>query len=235
MSDNGTCFKSNPFETFCKLNKIEHKTSPEYHPQSNGLAERNVGIVKTNLKKFLCDNVNQNISVISQIQNFLYMTHHTPNSTGICPSELIFKYQVRTQMSILQKKSIISDSVQLMSNKNPNYHQHETKAELNGNAGKPNINHKSGRRISYKKFVTGDLVYYNHNNQWIEAVILQQISPLVYEVELAHNKHSIKAHLQSLKIRCQQAITHEQPTFNLSIKPQHPMKLRQQVRKNYKY
>lgn len=35
VSDNGTCFKSSIFERFCVANNIQHKTSPEYHPQSN--------------------------------------------------------------------------------------------------------------------------------------------------------------------------------------------------------
>ena len=39
-SDNGECYASQEFQTFCDSNKIEHLTSsPRYH-QSKGLAER---------------------------------------------------------------------------------------------------------------------------------------------------------------------------------------------------
>lgn len=53
VSDNATCFNSMEFNNFCKFNGIKHLNSPQYHPQSNGLAERGVGIVKSNLRKCL--------------------------------------------------------------------------------------------------------------------------------------------------------------------------------------
>lgn len=50
MSDNATCFNSSEFDEFCKFNGIFHLNFPQYHPQSNGLAESGVGIVKSNLR-----------------------------------------------------------------------------------------------------------------------------------------------------------------------------------------
>ena len=51
MSDNGTCFVSEEFESILQANGIKHFTSAPYHPASNGLAERVVQIVKNGLKK----------------------------------------------------------------------------------------------------------------------------------------------------------------------------------------
>ena len=45
---NGTSFTSEEFGTFCKRNRIRHKTCA---PASNGLAERAVQVVKAGLRK----------------------------------------------------------------------------------------------------------------------------------------------------------------------------------------
>ena len=51
MSDNGTAFTSQEFQTFCKINSIKRICSAPYHPASNGLAERVVQTLKAELKK----------------------------------------------------------------------------------------------------------------------------------------------------------------------------------------
>ena len=39
VSDNGTVFINDKFETFMTLNGIKHVKSAQYHPSTNGLAE----------------------------------------------------------------------------------------------------------------------------------------------------------------------------------------------------
>ena len=46
VSDNASCFTSNEFIHFCKMNGIKHITSAPYHPSTNGMAERAVQTVK---------------------------------------------------------------------------------------------------------------------------------------------------------------------------------------------
>ena len=53
ISDNGPQFTATEFEDFLERNGVKHTWTPPYHPSSNGAAERNVQIVKNNLKKHL--------------------------------------------------------------------------------------------------------------------------------------------------------------------------------------
>lgn len=51
VSDNGPQFSGYGFQEFCKIHYIKHKTIPPYHPQTNGLAEKYVQILKQFLRK----------------------------------------------------------------------------------------------------------------------------------------------------------------------------------------
>lgn len=53
VSDNGRQLVSNEFETFLKMNKIEHITTPPFNPASNGAAENAVKTFKRALKAAL--------------------------------------------------------------------------------------------------------------------------------------------------------------------------------------
>ena len=57
ISDNGTCFSSQEFQTFVKQNEIQHVRTAAYHPSSNGLAEHYIQIVKDGLRKITLGSV----------------------------------------------------------------------------------------------------------------------------------------------------------------------------------
>ena len=83
VTDNGTCFISEEFESFLKSLGIQHITFAPYHPQSNGMAERCVQIFKKNMK-ITSGTLNERLSSIL----FTYRT--TPQSTtGETPAELM--------------------------------------------------------------------------------------------------------------------------------------------------
>ena len=46
VSNNGTCFSGQEFQTFVKQNGIQHVRTKAYHPSSNSLAKHYVQIVK---------------------------------------------------------------------------------------------------------------------------------------------------------------------------------------------
>jgi len=58
VSDNGTPFTSSEFSEFCQYNRIQHLTSPPYHPSSNGADKNAVKTFKLGFKKILSDNEN---------------------------------------------------------------------------------------------------------------------------------------------------------------------------------
>ena len=88
VSDNGPQLVSQEFETVVARWGVKHLLSPPYHPASNGLAERAVGIVKSRLKKM---NVSARPIELHVGLQFVCRVHGlTPHtSTGRCPFELI--------------------------------------------------------------------------------------------------------------------------------------------------
>ena len=106
VSDNGPPFNSVEFITFCQVNGIKPVKTPPYHPQSNGIAEKAVQTVKKGLQKSLFLDKNTEINkktILNRLENFLFVYRNTPcTSTGVSPSENIFKVRPRTRYDLLK-------------------------------------------------------------------------------------------------------------------------------------
>ena len=59
MSDNGPPLNSGQFRASCEKRGIKCLKSPPYHPESNGLPEVAVRVVKAGLKKLCLDQSNR--------------------------------------------------------------------------------------------------------------------------------------------------------------------------------
>ena len=80
-SDNGPHFNSLIFQDFTNRWSIEHRTSSPYHAQSNGLAEKAVGIAKNMIKKTrFCR---------SEMSNALLEYRNTPVDGMASPAQLL--------------------------------------------------------------------------------------------------------------------------------------------------
>ena len=78
VTDNGSCFVSEEFETFLSKNGIKHILSAPFHPPTNGLAERAIQILKKGIKK------EKGGSMTSRIAKVLMAYRVTPQSTPSC-------------------------------------------------------------------------------------------------------------------------------------------------------
>ena len=82
VTDNASCFKSEEFGEFMRINYLKHMTGALYHPSTNGLTEMAV----QTLKKLLETNTSR-VSIDTLISRFLFTYRITSQSvTGVPPA-----------------------------------------------------------------------------------------------------------------------------------------------------
>lgn len=155
VSDNGTAFTSEEFETFMKLNGIRHIKTAPYHPSTNGLAERAVQTLKENLKKSKAG------SLETRISHFLFKYRTTPHTTtGISPAELLMGRQLRSHLSLLHPDFSLQNRV---TNKQQNQKSHHD------------------AHASKRHFTIGDTVFvrdFPSGKNWLPGTLTQSKGPL---------------------------------------------------------
>ena len=96
VSDNGPCYRGEQFAEFLRKKGIKHMTSSPYYPQSNGLAEAYVKVVKNMMKKALKCKVRFN--------DMLYQYRTSPVAgKKESPIELLEQWRPRTNVPYLGK------------------------------------------------------------------------------------------------------------------------------------
>ena len=97
-SDNGSHLVSEEFETFLKMNGIQHLTSAPYHPRTYGLAERFVRTMKEALK-----NDKGNASLRYKLDTFLMKYRNCPHTTtGNSPAVMLMGPPLRCRLDLLK-------------------------------------------------------------------------------------------------------------------------------------
>ena len=173
VSDNGTCFTSELFETFLKKNGIRHVCSAPYHPSTNGLAEKAVQILKRGLKKMTGGTIETRVS------RLLAAYRVTPQSTtGLSPADLMFNRKIRTRFDLA--KPNLEKHVRDCQEKQKKHHDHRRY--------RPDF--AVGEPVNVKNFGPGP--------KWLAAVVARKTGPLSYEVELLETGQVQRRHLDQI-------------------------------------
>ena len=169
VSDNGSQLVSEEFETFLKMNGIQHLTSAPYHPRTNGLAERFVRTMKEALK-----NDKGNVSLRYKLDTFLMKYCNCPHTTtGNSPAVMLMGHPLRCRLDLL--KPDITRTVEKSFVTAPSSQQMR-----HFNIGTPVLARNYGR---------GDL--------WSKGVVSKQTGPVSYQVQVGTS--TWRRHLDQLK------------------------------------
>ena len=175
VTDNGSCFVSQEFETFLLKNGVKHITSAPFHPASNGLAERAVQIVKKGLKK------ESNGDMTARLAKILMAYRTTPQSTtGETPSQLLQGRRIRTRLDLI--KPSVGERVE-------------------GCQWQQKMNHDPA--VRQKTFSKGDMVYFRNfgtGQRWWPGVVQEQTGPLSFLIKLP-NDQLVRRHQDHLRRR----------------------------------
>lgn len=97
VTDNGPQFSSERFKQFARDYQFEHRTSSPRYPQSNGHAERGVGIVKSVLNKAKEGGGDLYLALLAY--------RAAPRETGMSPGEMLMGRKLSTRLPKLQGRS----------------------------------------------------------------------------------------------------------------------------------
>ena len=183
VTDNGPSFVSHEFEQSLQLNGIRHKTSPPYHPSSNGLAERAVQIFKRGMKKMKG-------SLQDRISRFLFAYRNTPQSTtDASPAELLLGRKMRTVLDLV--KPDLHKRVESEQDRQKDNHDKHSK-------------HRSftaGDRVFAKNFTPGS------STLWLPGQVLQSTGSLSFKIQLSDGR-IITRHMDHIRQRTDRSEIH---------------------------
>ncbi|GAA6111759.1 uncharacterized protein K02A2.6-like [Tachysurus ichikawai] len=100
ISDNGPQFASQSFKDFAKSYGFEHITSSPLYPQSNGLAEKGVQIVKRLLKKATETGSDPYLAILNY--------RASPLENGLSPAEMLTNRKLRTKLPPVKHQMVRS-------------------------------------------------------------------------------------------------------------------------------
>ncbi|XP_018406351.1 PREDICTED: uncharacterized protein K02A2.6-like [Cyphomyrmex costatus] len=184
VTDNGTQFISEKFQSFCLSYGIQHLRTPPFHPSSNGLTERFVDTFKRGLQKLTGgENIRNHLPI------FLKQYRSTPNvnvPNKVSPAEALIGRPMRTVLDLLK----------------PSIRQQPQKDDIKLRQ-EQQFNRKHG--VKSKAFEVDSEVYvkiYNINKwKWIPGKIVERIGQVLYNVAVPTRQRLVRAHANQLRPR----------------------------------
>jgi hypothetical protein len=182
VSDNGPQLVSDEFEEFCKKMGIEHIKTAPYHPQSNGLAERFVALLKTGLKKLEGEG-----NVDRVLRKFLFCYRYTPSHALNDMSP----FQVMTGRTMKTRLDLLKPVAKSLSKRDETMEQ-----QFNNHHG-----------AKWKHFEIGDRVFVKlHGNnkwKWTAGTVVNRSGAVNYFVktDAPSGEREIKFHANQMKKR----------------------------------
>lgn len=166
VSDNGTSFRSQEFQDFCKVTGVKHSFTSPHYPATNGAAERFVETFKTHLTKIIESGKSPNYA----LSIFLFDYRTTPHkSSGVSPARLMMGRELRNRLALLRPGPIYHDLVQSQDRQ---------------------LQYAKGGRVL--DLETGDEVLvrdYRKGKKWSKGKIIREVVPgTTYEVEVDGNQ-----------------------------------------------
>ena len=207
VSDNGTCFVSEEFESFLQANGIKHVTSAPYHPSSNGLAERAVQILKNGLKK------EREGSPQSRLTRILFMYRITPQSTtGVSPAELLLGWTPRSRLDLVrpnmakqvEKKQFEQKASHDASSRNRCFQVGDRVIVLSHRPGEkwiPGHIAKITGPVSFQIQLEGGQLIRRHQDQIRHRVSAKPTEPMVQEREIVVDSSIVETHTEPPEAR----------------------------------
>ena len=160
-TDNGPQFSCQAFRDFFKMYGFEHITSSPLYPQSNGLVENGVKIVKLLIKKALDSNPDPYLALLNY--------RDTPLKHGKSPAELLFNRKLKTRLPVFLESESDQNNNKVLHAKRKNKCDQKRHYDKGARALKP--------------LYPGDRVKMHDGKGWnVEAQLVKGVAPRSYDV-----------------------------------------------------
>lgn len=210
-SDNGPQFNCAEFRLFAQQYGFKHVTSSPNYPQSNGLVENGVKIVKLLIKK----------AILSKSDPYLALLTYrsTPLKHGLSPADMLFHRKLRTTMPDLLETTMGENDKHIQEGKQRDKNTHKRFYD------------KGARELT--KLNTDDRVRMHNGKSWNqEARVLKKVAHRSYEVRTPEGVtyRRNRRHLLRVPERVIERQTHTQPVTTIPEPAEEPAQLKRSGR-----